>query len=90
MSNERKHHAPEEKVAIVRRHPIDKVSISTLCDEHQLHPTVFCRWLKLVAQAFAPRCIMPLQLRCTRRTRHMASYQNLRQTRRNERRERHQ
>jgi len=46
MSNERKHHAAEEKVAILRRHLIEKVPISTLCDEHQLHPTVFYRWLK--------------------------------------------
>ena len=46
MSNERKHHAPEEKVAILRRHLIDRVPVSTLCDEYQLHPTVFYRWLK--------------------------------------------
>jgi len=46
MSNERKHHTAEEKVAILRRHLIEKVPISTLCDEHQLHPTVFYRWLK--------------------------------------------
>jgi len=41
MSNERKHHTPEEKVTILRRHLVDRVPVSTLCDEHQLHPTVF-------------------------------------------------
>src|SRR5579875_1446132 len=46
MSNERKHHSPEEKVAILRRHLIDKIPVSTLCDEHDLHPTVFYRRLK--------------------------------------------
>ncbi|MGO9269446.1 MAG: transposase [Terriglobia bacterium] len=46
MSNERKHHTAEEKVTVFRRHLIEKVPISTLCDEHQLHPTVFYRWLK--------------------------------------------
>ena len=46
MSNERKHHTAEEKVTVLRRHLIEKVPISTLCDEHQLHPTVFYRWLK--------------------------------------------
>jgi len=46
MSNERKHHTAEEKVAVLRRHLIEKVPISNLCDEHQLHPTVFYRWLK--------------------------------------------
>jgi len=38
MSNERKHHTPAEKVAILRRHLIDRIPVSTL--EHQLHPTV--------------------------------------------------
>ena len=58
MSNERKQHTPEQKVAILRRHLIDKVPVSTLCDEHQLHPTVFYRWLKQFfengAAAFGP------------------------------------
>ncbi len=58
MSNERKHHPPEEKVAILRRHLIDKVPVSNLCEEHGLHPTVFYRWLKQLfengAAAFGP------------------------------------
>ena len=58
MSNERKHHTPEEKVTILRRHLVDRVPISTLCDEHQLHPTVLYRWLKQFfengAAAFGP------------------------------------
>jgi hypothetical protein len=35
MSSERKHHSPEEKVAILRRHLIDRVPVSTLCGEVQ-------------------------------------------------------
>ena len=58
MDNERKRHTPEEKVAILRRHLVDKVPVSTLCDEHQIHPTVFYRWLKQFfengAAAFGP------------------------------------
>jgi transposase len=58
MSSERKHHSPEEKVAILRRHLIDRVPVSTLCDEYQFHPTVFYRWLKQFfengAAAFGP------------------------------------
>ncbi len=58
MSNERKRHTADEKVAILRRHLIEKVPVSTLCDEHQLHPTVFYRWLKVFfengAAAFGP------------------------------------
>ena len=37
---------PEEKVAILRRHLLEHVPISDLCDEYQLHPNVFYRWQK--------------------------------------------
>src|SRR3972149_3509037 len=42
----RKHHTPEEKVPLLRRHLIEKVPVSNLCEECGLHPTVFYRWLK--------------------------------------------
>jgi len=42
----RKSYSPQEKVAILRRHLLDKVSILHLCTEFQLQPTVFYRWLK--------------------------------------------
>src|SRR6266699_1442009 len=48
----------QQKVAILRRHLVDRVPVSTLCDEHQLHPTAFYRWLKQFfesgAAAFGP------------------------------------
>ena len=46
MRKERKHYSPEEKVSILRRHLLDKVPVSTLCEELQLQPTVFYHWLK--------------------------------------------
>ena len=46
MGNERKHYIAEEKVAIVRRHLLDKVPVSELCGEKGLKPTVFYRWQK--------------------------------------------
>ena len=46
MRNERKHYTAEEKVAILRRHLLDKVPISSLCEELGLQPTVFYRWQK--------------------------------------------
>src|ERR1700739_1361452 len=46
MRKERKHYTGEEKVAILRRHLLDKVPISDLCDELGLQPTVFYRWQK--------------------------------------------
>ena len=41
-----KHYTPEEKVAILRRHLLEQVPISELCDKHGLQPTVFYRWQK--------------------------------------------
>jgi transposase len=46
MKKQRKHYSPEEKVAILRRHLLDKEPISKLCDELELQPTVFYRWQK--------------------------------------------
>jgi transposase len=36
----------EEKVTILRRHLLDKVAVSDLCEELGLQPTVFYRWQK--------------------------------------------
>ena len=36
----------EQKVSIVKRHLIDGVSISDLCEEHQIQPTLFYQWQK--------------------------------------------
>jgi len=46
MRKERKHYTAEEKVAILRRHLLDKVPVSDLCEELGLRPTVFYRWQK--------------------------------------------
>ena len=46
MKKQRKHYTPEEKVAILRRHLLEQVPNSELCDKHGLQPTVFYRWQK--------------------------------------------
>jgi len=46
MRKPRKNYTPVEKVAILRRHLIDHVPVSDLCDEHQLSPTLFYIWQK--------------------------------------------
>src|ERR1035437_9271890 len=46
MGKQRKHYTGEEKVAILRRHLLDKVPISDLCEELGLQPTAFYRWQK--------------------------------------------
>lgn len=40
----RRHFTAEEKVAILRRHLLDKVAVSDLCQELDLQPRVFYRW----------------------------------------------
>jgi transposase len=46
MRKERNHYTPEEKVAILRRHLLEQVPVSKLCEENGLQPTVFYRWQK--------------------------------------------
>jgi transposase len=46
MKKARKQYTAEEKVAILRRHLLEQVPISKLCDEVGLQPTVFYRWQK--------------------------------------------
>ena len=43
MKKQRKHYAPKEKLAILRRHSVEGVSTSDLCDELGLQPSVFYR-----------------------------------------------
>jgi len=40
----RKYLSPEEKVSILRRHLIERVPVSDLCDEYDIHPTMFYKW----------------------------------------------
>ena len=42
----RRQHTPEEKVAILRLHLVEKQTVSDICDEHRINPTLFYRWQK--------------------------------------------
>ena len=46
MTKTKRRFEAQDKAAIVRRHLIDKVAVSDLCDEYQLQPTQFYRWQK--------------------------------------------
>ena len=46
MRKQRKHYTAEQKLALLRRHLIDKVPVSELCEDRGLQPTVFYRWQK--------------------------------------------
>jgi transposase-like protein len=40
----RRQFSPEDKAAILRRHLVDRVPVSDLCDEYQIQPTLFYLW----------------------------------------------
>ncbi len=46
MKKRRINRTGSEKVAILKRHLVDRVPVSDLCDEYNLNPTVFYRWQK--------------------------------------------
>ncbi len=46
MKNGRRKFLGEERMAILRRHLVDKVAVSDVCDEVGIHPTLFYRWQK--------------------------------------------
>jgi transposase len=46
MSKQRRHFEGTQKVAILKRHLVDKVPVSDLCDELEIYPTQFYTWLK--------------------------------------------
>jgi len=46
MTTARRHFSPQEKVAILRQHLLEKVPVSDLCQQHGLAVTLFYRWQK--------------------------------------------
>ncbi len=46
MKRKSKRYSGNEKVVILKRHFVDKVSVSDLCDEYLINPTMFYRWQK--------------------------------------------
>ena len=42
--SKKKFHTPEQKVAILKKHLLEGVPLSELCDQYGLHPSLFYRW----------------------------------------------
>jgi transposase-like protein len=40
----RRHHSSEQKAALLKRHHLEKVPVSDLCDQHKLQPSLFYTW----------------------------------------------
>ena len=47
MPKKRRRFSPSEKVSILKRHFVGGESVSSICEEHQLHPNQFYTWQKL-------------------------------------------
>jgi len=46
MSKKRKYPTSEEKALVLKRHLVEKVPMSDLCDEYDLQPSQIYRWQK--------------------------------------------
>ncbi len=46
MEKQRRHFSGADKVVILKKHLIDHVPVSKLCEEHDLYATQFYAWLK--------------------------------------------
>jgi len=47
IKKKRHNYTPEEKVIILKRHLLEGIPVSTLCEEYNLQPTVFYKWQQL-------------------------------------------
>ena len=55
MSNRRKRYTPEEKVRILALHLLEDVPIAELCQQTQIHRTIFYRWQR---EFFGKGCLL--------------------------------
>ena len=49
----RRNHSNEQKAQILRRHMVDKVAVSDLCDEYKIQPSVFYGWQRQLVDNLA-------------------------------------
>jgi len=59
MTRNRRRFTAEEKVRILKRHLVDKVAVSDVCDSEGIQPTLFYQWQRQFfengAAAFEPK-----------------------------------
>jgi len=48
LTRERRHWSAQEKVKLLRRHLIEKVPVSKICEEARLSPSQYHRWQELL------------------------------------------
>jgi len=62
MSNSkrsRRHFTTEQKVAFLKRHLVEKVPVSDLCNQEELQPSVFYQWQRQLFENLAAAFTMP-------------------------------
>jgi transposase-like protein len=47
MTQKRRHFTPEQKVAILREHLVEKIAVSDLCEKHGIAVNLFYNWQRL-------------------------------------------
>ena len=52
--SKRKQFTPEQKIAMVRRHLLERVPVSDLCDEFGIHATQYYNWQKQLFENAEP------------------------------------
>lgn len=58
--NKRRHRSAEDKARLLRRHLVDKVPVSKICEEEGLQPSVFYQWHReMVARLEATMAAKP-------------------------------
>lgn len=50
MKKERRYLSAEQKVVILRRHLVEKLPVSKICEEAEISPTLFYRWQEQLFQ----------------------------------------
>jgi transposase len=53
MTGKRKRLSAEEKAVVLRRHLVDKIPVSEVCEQYGIQPTVFYRWQKQLFEGAA-------------------------------------
>ena len=69
----RRNYTTEQKVEILRRHMVDKVPVSDLCNQLGIQPSVFYQWQRQVHENLAGALTTPAPAGPSRREKELAA-----------------
>ena len=69
----RRNYTTEQKVEILRRHMVDKVPVSDLCNQLEIQPSVFYQWQRQVLDNLAGALSTPAPTGPSRREKELAA-----------------